>query len=190
MPQGTEGQQGKSPAGSKGTTETKSGKTWSLEEREAWRASAFQMPTRGGAQAPTRREGGINALIKPGQLDGSRPDPSTEEPDKDGTQEWVTGPSDPWEKYKKPAASNGPTRPVQQGYPEGGEQIAGSHMWRTPASDFMYHIGWKPPGEEARIQGRHFLTNASEHAKQVHADQMESRKLFLCLLYTSPSPRD
>ena len=98
VPQGTEGQQAKPPAGSKVPAETKAERAWTPEEREAWRESPFQMATQGGAQAPTLRKSGLSDLIKPGQLDGSRPEPSPEEPDKDGEQERFIGPVDTWGK--------------------------------------------------------------------------------------------
>jgi hypothetical protein len=52
-------------------------------------------------------------------------------------------------------------------------------MWRDPNSDFVYRKAWEPVGEDAKEQGRSYLTNASKHAQEVHRDQMGGRRLFL-----------
>eukprot|EP00972_Heterocapsa_arctica_P073573 10864735-Heterocapsa_arctica.AAC.1 len=43
----------------------------------------------------------------------------------------------------------------------------------------MYRKGWQPKSEAFTQEGRKFLTNASEHARKVHAKQMQARAIFM-----------
>ena len=190
VPQENGGQRSGAASGSVGPVAEPGARPGTPEGPPPRTALWASMATRGGTQAPTLQQRGVHILIKPGQLDNERPEAEAEGQEDGGGQEAPAGssgdgqahaPGNGWEKYKPSGAyASGPTKGYQ-GIPEGSERLGNSNMWRTPGSDFMYHQGWEPEGEDVQREGRKYLTSVSEHANEVHRDQMDSRRQFLDL---------
>jgi hypothetical protein len=68
----------------------------------------------------------------------------------------------------------------RDGLPAGSMEIPGvKGYWRNPENDFLYQVGYLPPGEKWRQEGKRYLTEHSPHAREVVAKQLPGRKAFL-----------
>ena len=81
------------------------------EQKEAppRRDQPFQMPSRGGAQAPAAQQRGWEIRLKPGQLDGSRP-PMGDDLRSDEGEQRPQEVQDPWKQWSKPEVQEAPAR--------------------------------------------------------------------------------
>jgi hypothetical protein len=163
------------------------------EASEGKKDPMANQPKRGSEMAPADQQRAMEVLAKPGQFDWVRPE-QEEHPEPDGAgppqeaapeENAAAGSADGaqggavWAAWNSSKKAAGQADPSSQGIPEGSERIPNTIGFRVPASDFMYHKGWEPRAEAIHRDGRNYLTKESQHAKEVHAKQLPSRRIFL-----------